>query len=180
MPSPSELVRSMNERHYHFLSQSLNDLERQVERHRTEQRLIFNHLVEAGLIETRLEPHAKSQRRKTRRHRSHPYVSPMSTSSHGRVPSSLANAEPIDARHCRRSFNSSGPINGVLGTKENPIYVEGDDELLRCGGCWEEGHLILDCKREYRFDGQQYVPIKEGEIVLGSTYVIDAGSYQHE
>jgi len=101
----------------------------------------------------------------------------MSASFPGQLPSSLATDKPIDAGHHRQSPNH---ITNELGTRENPIYIVDDDNLLRCGGCWEIGHLIEDCKKEYRFDGQQYVPIEEGEIILGTTYVIDADSYQHE
>jgi hypothetical protein len=54
-----------------------------------------------------------------------------------------------------------------LGTKENPIYVDDDDEV-RCEGCGEDGHILWDCTREYQFDEerQRYVPIVDGESLM--------------
>ena len=36
-----------------------------------------------------------------------------------------------------------------LGTKENPIYVDDDDEV-RCEGCGEDGHILWDCTVKMR------------------------------
>ena len=63
--------------------------------------------------------------------------------------------------------------------RENPIYVFGDDEV-QCEGCWEEGHFIGDCNREYQFDGRQYVLISEGENLMEPTYVVDKDYYRQE
>ena len=61
--------------HYLFLSQSLNDLERQVERHHAEQHFTFDQLTEAGLLSPQIEPHIRNFRQQeTRRYRYHPYT----------------------------------------------------------------------------------------------------------
>jgi hypothetical protein len=49
-------------RHYIFLSQSLTNLEQQVERHQAEQHFIFNQIIEAGVLEPQLEPHIRNFR----------------------------------------------------------------------------------------------------------------------
>ena len=94
---------------------------------------------------------------------------PVPTSSSMPTPSSL---NTVEIQHCRQSPNGLTDI----GTRENPVYVFGDDEV-RCEGCWEEGHFIGDCNREYRFDGRQYVPISEGENLMEPTYVVDKDYY---
>ena len=66
-----------------------------------------------------------------------------------------------------------------MGSRRNPIYVLNDDEV-RCEGCWEEGHFIGDCNREYRYDGEQYVPIVGEENLMEPTYVVDRDYYQRE
>ena len=45
---------------------------------------------------------------------------------------------------------------------------------------WEEGHFIGDCNREYRYDGEQYVPIVGEENLMELTYVVDRDYYQRE
>ena len=55
MTSPSPSDYSLNEQLYLFLSKSLNDLERLVERHRAEQYLIFDRLIEAGFMEPQIK-----------------------------------------------------------------------------------------------------------------------------
>ena len=117
--SPSEF-----ERYYLLLSQSLNDLERQLEQHRLEQYLIFDRLTDAGLM----KPHSGSVRQqKTRRYRYHPYTGPAYVSSSRLNPSPFDNHYPpfnIEVQYRGRSRNHSQSFcNGELGTKENPIYV---------------------------------------------------------
>jgi hypothetical protein len=53
---PSDFARLMTQRHYLFLSQSLNDLRDQVDRHQAERTFIYDRLLEAGLVEPRIEP----------------------------------------------------------------------------------------------------------------------------
>ena len=69
--------------------------------------------------------------------------------------------------------------NPPMAWHRNPIYVFGDDEV-RCEGCWEEGHFIGDCNREYWFDGRQYVLISEGENLMEPTYIVDKDYYRWE
>lgn len=158
MSSLSEFARLMSEQHYHFLSQSLDNLERQVERHRAEQ-----HFMKLNITNFRQQT--------TRRHHYH-YTEPTTTSFSGSTPSPLPHIE-IQPR--RRSFNEATDV----GSKENPIYVFDDDEI-RCEGCWEEGHFIGDCNREYRYDGRRYVPIPEGGNSMEPTYIVDRDYYQSD
>jgi hypothetical protein len=167
MLPPSQFTGLVSERLYNFLSESLNNLERQVERHREEQYFILDQLIKDGLIEPQLEPSTRNiQRQTTRRYRYHPYHT-SSTQRH--------------VEHRRQSLNDSPSSNQTndeeLGKKGNPIYVFDDNEI-RCEGCWEEGHFTRDCKSEYRFDGRRYVPIPKGERIMEQTYIIDADYYQ--
>lgn len=166
MPSPSDLALSMGERNYLLLSQSLNDLERQAERHQIEQYLIFDRLIEAGLMEPRIESHPTTFRRQKTR-RQHPYTRPMYDTSSIQTHSPLYNHDNSEIQRRRRPFKgvlSSGhPTESgkELGTKENPIYVS--EYEFRCEGCNEVGHFIVECTKEYRFDEdeQRYVPTEE-------------------
>jgi len=203
MLSPSDFARSMSEQQYHFLSQSLNDLERQVERHRTEQYLIFDRLIEAGLMEPRNGPRITDFRRQEmQRYRFHPYTGTTSTSPSRRTPSLLGddntdrshfsnqlrlyNPLSVDTdteiRRRRRSLNSLPPTYEEPGTEGNPIYVLDDDDLpRRCEGCDETGHFILDCTKEYRFDEQigRYVPILDEENSTEYRYIVNTQQPTH-
>ena len=64
-----------------------------------------------------------------------------------------------------------------MGLRRNPIYVL-DDDKIQCEGCWEEGHFIGDCNREYQYDGVQYIPIVREENLMELTYVVDRDYYQ--
>jgi hypothetical protein len=183
---PSDFARLMSERHYLFLSQSLNDLQHQIDRHHAERNFIYDRLLEAGLVEPRVEPHTRSPmtdsiatngrghsvvtnrqaelidtngraesmitngRQKTRRYRYHPYTEHRSRSSFRRIPSPLSNTE---IQHRRQSLNPIIDADSELGTKENPIHVR-DDDVVRCEGCGEDGHIIWDCTKEYIFDDE--------------------------
>jgi hypothetical protein len=208
MLSPSDFARSMNmnEQQYHFLSQSLNDLERQVERHRSEQYLIFDRLIEAGLMEPRIKPRiADFRQQKTQRYRFHPYTGTTSTSSDRPYSSSQLNpvSDPshfsnqlrlynplslgddntdTEIRRHRRSLNSLPPTDKEPGTEGNPIYVLDDDDLPnRCEGCDETGHFILDCTKEYRFDEQigRFVPILGEENLTEYRYIVNTQQPTH-
>ena len=144
--SPSELAHFMSEQHYLFLSQSLNDLEHQVKRHRAEQQFISDQLLKAGLVEPQIKPHARTfHQQMTRRHRFHPYNHPVSPSPSRRTPSSLASFEPtldVEIQPHRHFLKDPPPSRETpdeeLGTKGNPIYVLDDDEI-ECDGYWD-GH----------------------------------------
>ena len=57
---PSDFAHLMSKRHYLFISQSLNDLQHQIDRHHAEQNFIYDRLLEAGLVEPRVEPRIRS------------------------------------------------------------------------------------------------------------------------
>lgn len=134
MRSPSPSAYSLNEQHYLFLSRSLNDLERLVERHRAEYYLIFDRLIDAGFMEPQI------QRQTTRRHYHTTSIHP---------DQQLEHPNSSNGHHRRRSLNVA---IAELGTRENPIYVMDDEDVL-CK-CTTEGHHIVDCTREHRFDEQ--------------------------
>jgi hypothetical protein len=151
MLSPSLSDYSLNEQHYLFLSRSLNDLERLVEQHRTEQYHIFDRLINAGFMEPRIE------QQETRRYLPHQDVHPhFSTSAffQPRYPSNPQSEQQQehpdldDGYYHRQSLNVA---IAELGTRENPIYVLDDDEVR--GDC-SGGHFIVDCTRGYQFDEQ--------------------------
>ena len=154
MLSLSEFACLVSEQHYHFLLQSLNDLEHQIEQHRAEQHLMELHIANLQQQTTQWCPDA------------------MSTSSTSRTPSLLSD---IESKPHRQSFNNHEPpsnpsshnisihnslfnqsedqvsnprTTNMRSRKRNPIYVLDDDEVL-CEGCWEEGHFIGDCNQEY-------------------------------
>jgi hypothetical protein len=162
----------------------LDQLEAQVEQHRAEQHIIFDRLIKAGLLEPQIEPYITLFRQqRTRRYRYHPYAEPMSTSSSRRTPSPIicsnSDADIVTPHHKQSHPPSPSPGTADKGSRENPIYVFDDNEL-RCEGCWDEGHFIGDCKRVYRYDGQEYVPIREGDYLTEPTYVIDADYYRRD
>ena len=172
MLSLSEFTRLMNEQRYRFLSQSLNNLEQQVERHRSEK-----HAMELTI--TNSHQRQSTQRQSTRRQSMRQQTNPPTISIP--TPSSLPTVDIQHHQHHRRSFNGQIPPYQVTGTgsMEDPIYIFDDDEI-HCEGCWEEGHFIGDCTREYRFDGRRYVPIPEGENLMEPTYVVDRDYYRQE
>ena len=66
-----------------------------------------------------------------------------------------------------------------MGSRRNPIYILDDDEV-QCEGCWEEGHFIRDCNREYQYDGEQYVPIVGEENLMEPTHMLLTGTTINE
>ena len=122
--------------HYHFLSQSLQNLEHQIEQHRVEQYLMELRITNLQQQTTQWCPDA------------------MSTSPTSRTPSLLSD---IESEPHRRSFNNheppsnpsshnisihnslfdqskdrvSNPRTTNMGSRRNPIYILNDDEV-RC------------------------------------------------
>lgn len=166
MLSLSEFVRLMSERYHHFLSQSLNDLECQIQ-----------HLMELNITNFyRSAPSlsrdsGSGQGQQTTRRRYYHYAE-ATTSTSRPTSTSLPN---VKIRPRRQSFNRTTD----MGSSTNPIYVFDDDEI-RCVGCWDEGHFVGDCNKEYRFDGRRYVPIPEGENPMEQTYIVDRDYYRQE
>jgi len=48
---------------------------------------------------------------------------------------------------------------------------------IRCRGCNEEGHFILDCTKEYRLDEEEnrHIAILEGENGTKHRYIVNTG-----
>jgi hypothetical protein len=174
-PTLTAILRS-----YLFLTHSMDHLEHALERHRVEQLVLFERLVDSRIFEPRVEPLIRDFRQRTRRYRIRPYNRPSSL-----IPtSSSLNTSPtssvVEIRNRGRSVNSllSHPIDSEeFGTRGNPIYVLGDDE---CEGCHENGHVIGHCTREYRLVGNQYVPITVTENMMEPTYIVDAEYYRQQ
>jgi hypothetical protein len=169
MLSLSDFARLMSERYRHFLSQSLNDLEYQI------QHLLELHITNFHRSTPLLSGSGQGQQQTTRRHHYYHRAEPMTmmtTSTSGLASSPIPN---VGIQRRRRSLNRTTD----MGSSTNPIYVFDDDEI-RCEGCWEEGHFIGNCNKEYRFDGRQYVPIPEGENPMELTYVVDRDYYRQE
>lgn len=80
-PTSESTAHSMSKQHYTLLSQCLDDLECQFEWHWMEQYLIFDQLINAGLM--------KPQQQKMQWYWFHQYTSPISTSSFRQNPSPL-------------------------------------------------------------------------------------------
>ena len=149
MLSLSEFACLVSEQHYRFLSQSLNNIEHQIEQHQVERHLMELHITNLQQWTTQW------------------CLDAMSTSPTSRTPSfSLTSkANPIDdpstitnllrtplhttfryttCHLIKAKIGYQTPERPRMGSKRNPIYVLDDDEV-QCEGCWEEGHFIGDC-----------------------------------
>lgn len=174
-PTLTAILRS-----YLFLTHSMDHLEHALERHRVEQLVLFERLVNSRIFEPRVEPLIRDFRQRTRRYHILPYNHPSSliptSSSLNSSPTSLN----IGFQHRRRSVNSLQSYSmevEEVGTRGNPIYVLGDDE---CEGCHEDGHFIEHCTREYQLVGNQYVPVTVMQNTMEPTYIVDAEYYQQQ
>lgn len=159
-----------------------------------EQHLIFDRLIYEGLMEPRMEAHvephiANYRPQKTRRYRYHPYTEPTPASTSKRTPIPFENHDPPSGNripHRRRPLDGSSPLpyqrmGDELGTKENPIYVSEYSEI-RCGGCNEEGHFILDCTKEYRLDEEEnrHLAVLEKENEMELRYMVNTGEIRSD
>ena len=104
---------------------------------------------------------------------------PSNLSSHNMTILCECNASIHDLLFDQSEDQVSNPRTTNMGSRRNPIYVLDDDEV-QCEGCWEEGHFIGDCNREYWYDGEQYIPIVGEENLMEPTYVVDRDYYQRE
>ena len=158
MLSLSEFAHLVSERHYHFLSQSLHDLEHRVEWHQAEQHALgldimsFQHQIARHF---HFHPYGRTPScipPPTNHH--DPPLNPSSHSQlckcHALVDVSSTRSDKDQSR--RRPLNDPPPSPSYetanMGSRENPIYVFDDDDMY-CEGCGEEGHFIGDCNREY-------------------------------
>ena len=97
---------------------------------------------------------------------------PLNPSSHNMTILCECNASIHDLLLDQSEDWVSNSRTTTIGSRKNPIYVL-DNDKVRCEGCWEEGHLIGDCNREYRYDEEQYIPIVGEENLMELTYVVD-------
>jgi hypothetical protein len=104
-----------------------------------------------------------------RRERYHPYSRPR-TPSHSSSSKSPSNIHIQSSRAATPNSSYYTPDEFEPGSRENPIYVPGDNE---CEGCRDEGHFIWQCTREYRWNGREYAPVPIGDTHMEPTYVID-------
>ena len=172
MLSLSEFAHLLSEQHYHFLSHSLHKLELDI--------MDFRHQIAWC---SHFHPYGRP-----------PSLIPPPTNHHNPPSNPSSHDEAQTARLCkchalvdvsstrtgedqsrRRPFNDSPPSPSYrttdMGSRENPIYVF-DDADIHCEGCGEGGHFIVECNREYWFDGRQYVPIPEGmNLMMEPTFV---------
>lgn len=162
----SEFARLMSERYHHLLSQFLNDLERQV-LHPTD-------LYIMNFPRSTPSLSGSGQGQQTMRRRQYHHAEPMPASTPRPTSFPLSN----DENQSRDSRCSSNRITDA-GSSTNPIHVSDDDEI-QCEGCQEEGHSIGDCNKEYRFDGERYMPIPVGENPMEPTYVVDREYYRRK
>jgi hypothetical protein len=166
MPSPQELSHLITEpdslhsiarefaskptstailRHYKFLSQSITQLEEELERHHMEREVVYTHLFDNQSFQARIRPIVNEyrQRRALTRQGFHPYSR---TSDPPSIPST--NNPPSIERgiqgrvsveiHDRYDGGSLDPyytaLDGTSGSKKHPIIVS-DDEEGECEGC---------------------------------------------
>ena len=142
-PNPHNLLR-----YYSFISLTIDQLERELERSRIEQEVVFNGLFEYPRVRTRLQPIIRQSRHQRQvRHRFHPYgrtPSPPRTPSDDNSvspPSNTPSSVPILPEEALaripspeipspdsgspRSYHTA--IDDLPGSKSNPILV-GDEE----------------------------------------------------
>ena len=181
---PSDFARLMSERHYLFLSQSLNDLQHQIDRHHAERNFIYDQLLEAGLVEPRVEPCIRSPMTDSAatNGQGHSIVingQAASMDTNGRAESMITNGRqktrryryhPYAERRSHSSFRqtSSPPPNIEIQHRRQSLNPATDARLgtkenpihvrdvdeARCEGCGEDGHIIWDCTKEYIFDDE--------------------------
>jgi hypothetical protein len=128
-------------RHYRFLSQSIDRLEQELERHRQEQHTLFDRLNGNRMFQTRITPIVQDFRRRTRRSRFHPYAR---TPSPPQTPSCDDSIVPPTALSSRLSTYAEP------GTRLNPIDVDADTRevpasRILCKRCHSYGHLHVKC-----------------------------------
>ena len=167
-------------RNFLFISQTITNLERELERQLREQHILFDSMQDSGL-EPIIEPLIQKHRRERYPRRNHPYSRPTCTTkspsppSHSsketyypptspssRIVNDLLQPSPsiIDINKSESlslsSFHSCNEF--PLGSHRNPIVI--NDET--CEGCTED-HDILDCSYDYRLVGEKYIPIRPSE-----------------
>jgi len=172
---PSYSPSTMNLRNYAFLSDSIDVLERELERHQLEREQIYDDLLHDRRFRRRIGPILKDYRNRRRRTRAHPYdrspTPPRTPSDQNSInpPSSiqilpeeaLARIPTPSDRGSTTSFHTA--IDEATGTTRlNPIIIVDDDERLAgpskidkgkgvpCPRCKQIGHRYYDCETPMR------------------------------
>ena len=178
-PLPSAVLR-----YYGFISQTIDNLEREEERCRQEQETVFEALISNSNFRTRIQPIIRRFREHHVPHRFHPYgrtPSPPRTSSSPNSVSPPSEASsiqilPEEALAQIPTPGNNSPVSSYCtaidelpgtkwnpimvvddeehGTKQNPIVISDGDDDLNCDGCGGE-HQFQDCTREYLFNREK-------------------------
>jgi hypothetical protein len=170
-------------RYYKFLSQSIAQLEEELERHQMEREVIYNHLFDNRSFQTRIRPIVNEYRQKQVliRQRFHPYSrtsgSPSMPSANNSPstnnPPSIENG--IQGRvsiEIHDRYDNESPdsyyttLDDTLGSKKHPIIVT-DDEKEECEGCRGD-HEFRSCARDTAGEEKRYTPRPHFLKVQGS------------
>jgi hypothetical protein len=156
---PAGSVSTAILRHYLFLSQSIDTLERELERHQLEREQLFDCLKDNGRFRQRIKPVLREFRVKNTRIRRtrpfHPYNRASSSSrSSTDPPRSIVirprNADALAPQQSTtvspNSFHTA--IEQPLGSRANPIIVEESDDA--CSRCHYHGHDRPNCTTSLR------------------------------
>ena len=111
-------------RFYLFLSSSIEQLEKELERHQQERETLYDHLFENRTFCTRFQPLLDEFRQQQMEiHRAtHPYSRPTDS------PTPMTTNNP--------------PSNAVPGTKEMPILVMDDEDEMTSVQRWQEDRYV--------------------------------------
>ena len=148
--------------HYDFISQTIADLERQLERHQSERENIYDVLFERRSFQTRFRPivtHYRQRRSRHPYHRSSRSPSPprsdenfpSRSSSASRSERSVrilleeATARPMTPPLLQTPESYTLPVENQPGSSRNPILIEESDDEQTCPRCKQHGHQYEDC-----------------------------------
>lgn len=194
----------MDLRHFTFVSQTIDNLERELKHQQTEQLVTFDRLKRANL-EQKIKPLVERYRKCWIHCRSTPYERttrlPSSSSLDSYSPPSSPCSVMINRLLARPATPIPKPLTRLLkpapkpvripltstsyhsceeslGTKENPIIIDDERPSIRCEGCKESGHDLLNCPYEYRLIGAEFVPIPKDENPMEEIYVLAGRSIE--
>ena len=160
-PTGSALMRQ-----YTFLSRNIDRLNEDLERHHSEQYMLFTYMIKNEHFQQKIAPVTRLFRRSNIRTRAHPYIR---TPSPPRTPSDARSISPPSSIEIRledatahiTTQSMSGSLGSFqtfiddppLGSYSNPIIISDSDEedeshrpSLYCGRCGLMGHQKEDCK----------------------------------
>jgi hypothetical protein len=148
--------------HYSFISLSIRRLESELDRHREEQKKLFDHIMENDGFRRNLRPIINTYRRQSRARGFHPYtqqpLTPPSRSPRLPPPSKPSSRSTTRKSRSSKTSSSSDSIQmtreedeiiaaylTTQGTPQNPIVIEDSDEDLPCRRCKQHGHDVSNC-----------------------------------